>query len=134
MLPPLSIYALTKEKLVGDVMLFGEEGDWKELLSSRAQVELAELIEKAKMHRSAYTQADDVKDAQLWAALTELSLEMKKLQDKLSKVEILAQGFRALGETAKRDAIKERITELFRPKTSTEKEEVEKIVDTLMEF
>ena len=115
-------------------MLFGEEGDWKELLSGKAQVELAELIEKAKTHRSAYMQADDVKVAQLWVALTELSLEMKKLQDKLSKVEILAQGFRTLGETAKRDAIKERIIELFRPKTSTEKEEIEKIVDTLMEF
>ena len=120
--------------MVGDVMLFGEEGDWKELLSGRAQAELAELIEKAKVHRSAYTQADDVKVAQLWAALTELSLEMKKTQEKLEKVEFIAKGFRELGETAKREAIKERVIDLFRPKTSSEKEEVDKIVDSLMKF
>ncbi len=115
-------------------MLFGEEEDWKELLSPKAQAELAELIEKAKIHRSAYMQADDVKVAQLWAALTELSLEMKKLREKFETMEIIARGFREVGEVAKREAIKERVSELFRPKTSREKEEVEKIVDSLMKF
>lgn len=115
-------------------MLFGEEEDWKELLSGKAQVELAEVIEKAKQHRSAYMQADDVKVAQLWAALTEVSMQLKGIEDKLNKMNFLADGFKRLGETAKRDAIRDRVTELFRPKTSMEKEEVEKIVDTLMEF
>jgi hypothetical protein len=120
--------------MVGGKMLFGEEEDWKELLSGRVQVELAELIEKAKLHRAAYTQADDVKVAQLWAALVELSLELKKTQDKLTKMEFLARGFKELGETAKREAIKERVSDLFRPKSVSEKEEVDKIVDTLMQF
>lgn len=115
-------------------MLFGEEEDWKELLSGRAQAELAELIEKAKMHRSAYTQADDVKVAQLWAALIELSLEMKKTLEKLDRVDFIAKGFKELGEKAKREAIKERVTDIFRPKTGSEKEEVDKIVDSLMKF
>jgi len=116
------------------MVLFGEEEDWKELLSGKAQVELAELIEKAKLHRSAYMQADDVKVAQLWAALTEVSLQLKRIEDKLNKMNFLADGFKQLGETAKKDAIRERVTELFRPKTSMEKEQVEKIVETLMEF
>jgi|GEM_PF-1828701 len=115
-------------------MLFGEEADWKELLSASAQAELAELIEKAKTHRSAYMQADDVKVAQLWAALTELSLQMKKIEGKLSRMEIISRAFRNLGETAKKEAIKERVSDIFKPKTGTEKEEVDKIVDALMEF
>ncbi len=115
-------------------MLFGEEADWKELLSVKAQSELAELIEKAKTHRSAYMQADDVKVAQLWAVLTELSLQMKTLEEKLSRMEIITRAFRNLGEIAKKEAIKERVGDIFKPKTSVEKEEVEKIVDSLMEF
>jgi len=115
-------------------MLFGEEEDWKELLSGKAQTELAELIEKAKIHRSAYMQADDVKVAQLWAALTEISLEMKKLQERLGQIEFLARGIKEIGESAKKEAIRERVIDLFRPKTTTEKEEIDKIVDSLMKF
>ena len=115
-------------------MLFGEEADWKELLSTNAQAELAELIEKAKMHRSAYMQADDVKVAQLWAALTELSLQMKRIEGKLARMEIISRAFRNLGDTAKKEAIKDRVNDIFKPKTSAEKEEVDKIVDSLMEF
>jgi len=115
-------------------MLFGEEADWKELLSGKAQVELAELIEKTKQHRCAYMQADDVKIAQLWAALTEISIEMKYIKDMLCKLETFAKGFSSIGEIAKREAIKEKVSDLVKPKTSSEREEVEKIVDTLMEF
>ena len=115
-------------------MLFGEEADWKELLSGKAQVELAELIEKARKHRSAYMQADDVKVAQLWAALTEISMELKSINETLKKLETFAKGFAHIGEIAKREAIKEKMSDLIKPKTSREREEVEKIVDTLMEF
>lgn len=115
-------------------MLFGEEADWKELLSGKAQVELAELIEKARMHRSAYMQADDVKVAQLWTAITEISMDLKAIRESLRKIEIFAKGFAHIGEIAKREAIKEKMSDLIKPKTSREREEVEKIVDTLMEF
>ena len=115
-------------------MLFGEEADWKELLSGKAQVELAELIEKARQHRSAYMQADDVKVAQLWTALTEIAMDLKAIRESLNKIEIFARGFAQIGDLAKREAIKEKISDLVKPKTSREREEVEKIVDTLMEF
>lgn len=115
-------------------MLFGEEKDWKELLSEDAQAELAELIEKAKKHRAAYMQADDVKVAQLWSALTEILKEIKKINERLAKIEGFAKGFNEIGEVAKREAIKERLTDVFKPKTSKEREHVDKIVESLMEF
>jgi hypothetical protein len=115
-------------------MLFGEEKDWKELMSEEAQVELADLIEKAKKHRAAYTQADDVKVAQLWAALTEVSKQLKSIEGRLEKVETFVKGFAEVGEIAKKEALRERVGDLFKPKTSREREQVEKIVDSLMEF
>ena len=115
-------------------MLFGEETDWKELLSAKAQAELAVLIEKTKTHRCAYMQADDVKVAQLWAALTELSLQMKKIEERLDRTEVMSRAFRNLGDHAKREAMKERVSDMVKPKTSVDKEEVDKIVDSLMEF
>ena len=62
------------------MLVFGEEKDWKELLSEDMQAELAELIERAKKHRGAYMQADDVKVAQLWSALAEISKEIKDIK------------------------------------------------------
>jgi 5'-deoxynucleotidase YfbR-like HD superfamily hydrolase len=115
-------------------VLFGEERDWKELMSEESQVELADLIEKTKKHRSAYMQADDVKVAQLWAALTEVSKSVKMLECKLCKIEGMIKEFREIGETAKKDALRERIGDIFKPKTSKEREQVEKVVDSLMEF
>ena len=115
-------------------MLFGEEADWKELLSAKAQAELAEIIEKAKIHRSAYMQADDVKVAQLWAAMTELSLDLKRVEKRIDRVEVITRAFRNMCDNSKREAIKERVTDIFKPKTCVEKEEVDTIVDSLMEF
>lgn len=115
-------------------MLFGEDKDWKELMSEDAQVELADLIEKAKKHRAAYMQADDVKVAQVWAALTEVSKQLKGLEGRLVKVELILKAFAEVGQIAKREALRERMGDMFKPKTSREREQVEKIVDSLMEF
>ncbi len=115
-------------------MLFGEDRDWKELMSEDAQVELADLIEKAKKHRCAYMQADDVKVAQVWCALTELSRQLKGFEGRLARVEVILKSFAEVGEIAKREALRERMGDMFKPKTSREREQVEKIVDSLMEF
>ena len=115
-------------------MLFGEEKDWKELMSEKAQAELAELIEKAKKHRCAYMQADDVKVAQVWAALTEVSRQLKEIECRIARMECIAQGFTEVGNIAKKDTLRERISDIFKPKTSKEREQVDKIVDALMEF
>lgn len=115
-------------------MLFGEDKDWKELMCEESQVELADLIEKAKKHRCAYMQADDVKVAQVWCALAEISKQLKCIECRVAKVESMAKSFAEVGEIAKRETLKERIDDLFKPKTSKEREQIEKIVDSLMEF
>ena len=115
-------------------MLFGEEKDWKELMCEEAQVELAELIEKAKKHRCAYMQADDVKVAQVWAALTEVSKQLKDTESRLARAETIIKGFAELGEITKKETLRERVSDIFKPKTSKERDQVDKIVDTLMEF
>jgi len=115
-------------------MLFGEEKDWKELMCDGSQAELAELIEKAKKHRCAYMQADDVKVAQLWTALTEVSSQLKDIERRLARTEFIAKGFTEMAEITKKEAVRERISDIFKPKTSKERETVDKVVDSLMEF
>jgi len=86
-------------------MLFGEEKDWKELLCGNAQVELAELIERAKQHKCAYMQADDVKVAQVWCAMTELSRQLKSVEEKVEKSEVALRAIAEMGEITKRQTL-----------------------------
>jgi len=116
------------------MVLFGEEKDWKEFLCAPAQEILAELIERAKIHRCAYMQADDVKVAQLWCALAEVTRELKETQLKVQKMEKAFKAIEALGDLEKRRALEERIMDILRTKREDEKEQARKIVDTLMDF
>lgn len=116
------------------MVLFGEEKDWKEFLCEDIKVYMAELIEEAKKNRCAYMQADDVKVAQLWCALAEVSKRLKGVEAKLDKIESAIKVITEIGEIAKREAIRERMRDVLKPKTAEEKEKVERIVDTLMEF
>jgi len=116
------------------MVLFGEERDWKEDVCGPAQELLAELIEMAKKHRCAYTQADDVKVAQLWCALVEVTRELRETKAKVEKMEKAFKGLSALGETEKRRALEERVTEILKAKRDEEREAARRIVDTLMEF
>ena len=115
-------------------MLFGEEKDWKEFLCGNAQVELAELIERAKQHKCAYMQADDVKVAQLWCALTEVSRQLKAVEERIDRAEVALKGIAEMGEMAKRQTLREKVQDLLKAKNKEEKEQVERIVDVLMEF
>lgn len=115
-------------------MLFGEEKDWKEFLCDKAGVELAELIERSKKHRCAYMQADDVKVAQLWCALTEVYVQLKHVEERLGKIENAVKGVVGLGEIAKKEALEERVSGILKAKTSEEREQVKRIVDSLMNF
>jgi len=116
------------------VIFGGDEKDWKEFLCGNAQEELAELIEKAKQHKCAYSQADDVKVAQVWCALTEVSRQMKKIDERLTRVETGVKGLTEMANITKRKYLRERISSILEPKLKAEKDEVEKIVDSLMEF
>ena len=116
-------------------MIFGErEEDWKDLLCANAQVELAELIERAKQHRCAYMRADDVKVAQVWTALAEISRQMKKIEARLEASETAMSGIAEMGNIAKRQALKDKVTDLLKAKSREEKEQVDRIVEVLMEF
>ena len=114
--------------------LFGEEKDWKELVCAPAQEILAELIERAKVHRCAYMQADDVKVAQLWCALAEITKDIKELQAKVARMEKAFKAIEMLGDLEKRKALEERIMDILKTKREDEKEQARKIVDVLMDF
>lgn len=116
------------------MVLFGEEKDWKEFLEERTQTELANLISRAKKHRSAYMHADDVKVAQVWSALTEISRQMKDIDNRLGRLETAIRGITSVGEVAKREALEDRVKEFIKPRTAKEEEEISKIVDALMKF
>lgn len=114
--------------------MFGKEKDWKEFLYEDTQVEIADLLERAKKHRAAYMRADDVKVAQLWCALAEVLKQVKNMDDRLQKMETAIQALVGMGEVAKKELLREKLRDVFKPKSGEEKEQVDKIVETLMEF
>lgn len=116
------------------MVFFGEEKDWKEYLCEDIKVDMVELLEIAKRNRCAYMQADDVKVAQLWVAVAEMHKEQRKLEERLEKIETAVKAIAEMGDVAKREALREKMRETLKPKTAEEKEKIEKIVDTLMEF
>jgi 5'-deoxynucleotidase YfbR-like HD superfamily hydrolase len=116
------------------MVLFGEEKDWKEFLCEDIKIDMAELLEDAKKNRCAYMQADDVKIAQIWCALAETSKRVKNVESKIAKLETAVKAIVEIGEIAKRETIREKMRDVLKPKTAEEKEKVEKIVDSLMEF
>lgn len=116
------------------MVLFGEEKDWKEYLYEDMQAELADLLERTKKHRAAYMRADDVKVAQLWCALGEVLKQLKDVDSRVTRLETAIQALVGMGEVAKRDLLREKLRDVFKPKTPEEKEQVDNIVETLMEF
>ncbi len=116
------------------MVLFGEEKDWKELLYEDTQAAIAELLERAKKHRAAYMQADDVKVAQLWSALAEVLKQVKDIDGRVDRLETAIKALVGMGTVAKRELLREKLRDVFKPKSVEEKEQVDKIVETLMEF
>jgi len=115
-------------------MLFEKEEDWKDLLSEDAKKTLAELLDKTKQHRGAYTQADDVKIAQLWTALVELRKEMAEFTDVVKRIEEPFKAIVAIGEAEKRKAIERLVVEIVKPEEEAQREATQKLVDSLMKF
>ncbi|MCS7093915.1 MAG: hypothetical protein RMJ18_01910 [Candidatus Aenigmarchaeota archaeon] len=108
--------------------------DWKELLEPKTKEVLKELIERAAYHRHAYSQADDVKIAQLWAAIAEISKDLKEIKEVLGKVEQPFKVIVEIGEAEKKKTIEKIIEEIIRPSDQASQEAVKKLVDTLMKF
>jgi len=108
--------------------------DWKNLLDDKTREELKELIERASKFRYAYSQADDVRIAQLWVALAEISKDLKEIKEKLGKVEEPFKAIIEIGEEEKRKAIQRIVEEIIKPADKETQEVTRKLVDTLMKF
>jgi hypothetical protein len=110
-----------------------EEKDWKELLDDKTKQVLAELFDISKRHRGAYSQAEDVKAAQLWCALAEVMKELKETRDVAEK---LSEPFRAIvemGDVEKKRTIERLVRDLVKPEPGQE-EATQKLVESLMKF
>jgi hypothetical protein len=108
------------------MILFRKNKDWKSLLTEDSKILLSEIFEATKKHRVAYTSTEDVKFAQLWCALIELKREIKKLNEKIEKLENLLQPILSVTEEEKKKTIEALIKEIL-----PEKEEKEKVISEL---
>jgi hypothetical protein len=111
-----------------------EERDWKDALNSEDRELLRRLILRAKKHRLAYENADDVKVAQLWTALVEMQKEINELKEILGKISAPFKAIAEVGEKAKRKEIERLIAEIVRPTDEETQEATRKLVDSLMKF
>jgi arginine utilization protein RocB len=68
-------------------MLFRTASDWKQLLSIEDEERLNEILKKVAKHRGAYKNADEIKMAQLWCAILELTKQNLILQKRLNIME-----------------------------------------------
>ena len=115
-------------------MLFDKEEDWKVFLNEDAKETLAGLLESTKKHRGAYTQAGDVKVAQIWCALAEMKKQFEEFTQTTQKLEEPFKAIVAIGEAEKRKAIERLVTEIVKPEEEAQKEATQKLVESLMKF
>jgi hypothetical protein len=114
--------------------MFNNKEDWKDCLGDEERKILEELIASTKRHRCAYSQADDVKVAQLWCALVEMKKELDSTKAMLGKVEEPFKAIVEVGEAEKKKAIERIVSEIVRPTDKETQEATRKLVDSLMKF
>lgn len=110
-----------------------EDKDWKEFLDDESKALLFEIFDKSKRHQGAYLEAEDVKIAQLWAAVIELKKELDKVKETTN---VIAEPFRAIvaiGEAEKRKTIGRLVRDMIKPEPEHE-EATQKLIDSLMKF
>ncbi len=108
--------------------------DWKEFLTDETKQTLANVLESTRDHRGAFFRADDIKSAQLWCALVELSKEISYIKSRLNLVEAPLQAIVSIGEAEKRKAIEKIISEIIKPIDIESQEATRKVVDALRSF
>jgi hypothetical protein len=114
--------------------MFNDKNDWKECLNEEDKKILEELITVVKRHKCAYSQADDVKVAQLWCALVELKKELDSTKAMLGKLEEPFKAIVEVGEAEKKKAIERIISEIVKPTDKETQEATQKLVESLMKF
>lgn len=113
---------------------WSEENDWKDYLSRDSQAVLAELLDSARDHKGAYMQADDVKVAQLWAALIEMKKEMDAMKVAIEQSASPWKAIVEVGELEKKRAIERVVRDIIKPTEPEQEEATRKLVDSLMQF
>jgi len=113
---------------------WSDETDWKDYLSRDAQAILAELLESARDHKGAYMQAEDVKVAQLWAALIEMKKELDSLKEWVEKSTAPWRAIVEVGEVEKKRAIERIVRDIIKPTEPEQEEATRKLVESLMKF
>ncbi len=73
-------------------MLFKTTEDWKQFLSPDDEAKLNDILKRAQKYRSAYRQSQDIKNAQIWAAMLEMRKENQALLRKIQRMEYIFDG------------------------------------------
>lgn len=111
-----------------------KKDDWKEYLTDEAKQALTDIFDAAKKHRGAYSNADDVKVAQLWAALIEMKNELDSLKKQVGLLEEPWKSIVEIGNLEKKKAVEKLVKELIKPIDEDGREATKKLVDSLMKF
>ncbi len=111
-----------------------KEEDWKDKLDDESKFVLADVLNSTKKHRYAYTNADDVKIAQLWTALIEMRKELSETKEMLGMLQQPWRAIISIGDEAKRKTVENLVKEIIKPADETSKEATQKLVDSLMQL
>ena len=114
--------------------LENKKDDWKEYLTDEAKQALSDIFDATKKHRGAYSNADDVKIAQLWAALIEMKNELDSMKKQLGALEEPWKSIVEIGNLEKKKAVERLVKELVKPIDEDSKAATKKLVDSLMKF
>lgn len=116
--------------------LFSSDGkeEWKELLTDESREVLENILYLTKRHKGAYTQADDVKIAQLWSALIEMKKQFDEMKDVVGKLKEPWLSIVSVGEAEKRKAIERIVSDIIKPTNEDSQEATQKLVESLMKF
>ena len=80
-------------------MVLGSKDDWKQYLSLDDEERINDFIRLISKYRGAYRNASDVKTAQMWCAILELSKEKELLKKRVSEMQ---EVFEAIGAKIKK--------------------------------
>ncbi len=104
-------------------MIFNKrKGSWVDLLNEEDRLILLDLINSTKKYKHAYSQAENVKIAQLWTALIELKKQISQLAAKPKT---------RRGKALDMGGV---VKEILKSSDNTSDESTRKLVESLMKF
>ena len=69
-----------------------KKDDWKKSLTSKDEKKLNEILFKTEKHKAAYLKSNNVKIAQLWAAMLEMEKEKEYMEKRVRRMEYVFSG------------------------------------------